>query len=311
MSVQEKLAQPNHFFGCDFLAARTSRSGLFLNLMLFLSLVSWVCTLFYAVHADISLARPGISSSFSGSSGTVSIVVQWIESGSTPTLDDVDTYTFTLITGPNGDQEAVGTLEKQIPALSITDFTHTVEFSSSLCGNGLFYIQVYANLLKGAGHSTKYTNRFTLTGMTGTTVGSGSGSPPLGEVSLAADSKETPAAGGDTSASFTVPYTLQTGSTRYAPMQLQPKATVTATTWSRRFPTSAVSYFTTKMTAPVVASTLTLPWSYTINSQFNYAAPAPDPSIAGWYAASERLKSATIAAKDEPKAKRNQWVDDV
>ncbi|ODQ77283.1 hypothetical protein BABINDRAFT_163561 [Babjeviella inositovora NRRL Y-12698] len=279
------------------------------------SLTSFLSCLFaftflHTAIADISLSNPVPGSSFSGSTGTVSISVEWIDSGGAPPVSEIESYTFSLMTGSNLDISNIATLADAVSALKITDDTYTVTFKNTVCGNGLFYIQVYGALLASAGSTIQYTNRFTLTGMTGSKVASGSGSPPQGQISLVTGGT---AAASINPASFSVPYTLQTGSTRYAPMQLQPGTSITVTTWSRRFPTSAVTYFTTKMASPVVYSTVTPGWSYTINSQPNYASPAPNPSIAGWYAASERLVSASLSGSSNTtaKAKRyNKWVDE-
>ncbi|RPA93154.1 cell wall synthesis [Choiromyces venosus 120613-1] len=71
------------------------------------------------------------------------------------------------------------------------------------------------------------------------------------------------------SASMAIPYTLQTGPTRYAPMQTQPGQSITATETRRQYPTSAYTIFTTKGPIPNIQATITQGWDYTVTSKIN------------------------------------------
>lgn len=253
--------------------------------------------------ADVSISSPGAGRSFSGTSGSVTIDLEWVDSGAVPLLDDVNTFTFLLCTGPNNNVNCFSQLALEVPAADLLDNSYTATFLNTVCANGLFYIQITA--VTTDGYTLHYTNRFTLNGMTGTRRLTGSGSPPQGQTLLQ---------GGPTIApidprSWTLHYTQQTGSTRYAPMQTQPGTTVTATSWSRRFPTSAVTYYSTVRHSPNVYSTTTLPWTYTMESLINQATPAPNPSVLGWYPASERIQSASLStyADSDVQKKRKRW----
>lgn len=238
--------------------------------------------------------------------GEVSIPVTWEDDGDDPSDDDITTYTFVLCTGENDAIHALATI-KTVSNSSISDSTYNAVFESSVAAEGSFFIQIYSVLSNG-GYMIRYSDRFNITGMTGTYKTSGSGSPPDGETNSDDDSASNR---GDTSKSFTIPYTLQTGKTRYAPMQMQPNTEVTVSTWSRRFPSSDVTYYSTLHSEPVVLSTITPGWSYTMSSFFNYATPAPFPSVVGYYAASERLVSATLDSSYEEKRKlmKKRWAD--
>ena len=109
------------------------------------------------------------------------------------------------------------------------------------------------------------------------------GAAPSDQISASGKASE------DTSASFTIPYTLQSGLRRYAPMQMQPGTKVTATTWTRAFPTSAVTFYSTKGPKPNALVTTTPPWSYSYSSEVNWASVAPYPT--NWYPASQRKLS--------------------
>jgi hypothetical protein len=262
---------------------------------------------FEAVFAAIVITSPDMGVKFTANGNDVVIPVTWQDDGTDPKDDQISSYVFTLCTGPN---TAIHALQ-QIAKIESSDMSvpaYNAIFDSSLATDGLFYIQVYCQLSNG-GYLIRYTNRFQLAGMTGSYQASGSGVAPTGETH---DQQDAEAAAQKISASFSVPYTEQTGSTRYAPMQMQPDSTITATAWSRRFPSSAVTYYSTFHSSPNVLSTVTPGWSYTMNSFFNYATPAPFPSEVGWYPASAKLVSASLdpnLGNSKRKLKKRRWVD--
>ena len=258
--------------------------------------------------AQLVVDSPAAGDTYTVVGGEVTIPITWEDDGDDPTIDEISMYTFLLCTGPNNAIHCFQKITGIIPS-EISDDMYSAVFDASLGADGLYYVQIYGTLSSG-GHMTRYTNRIQLTGMSGTYLPSGSGSPPSGET---VDNTSDDA---DTSASFTVPYTLQTGKTRFAPMQMQPGSEITASTWSRRFPSSAVTYYSTFAGEPKVISTVTPGWSYTMSSFVNYATPAPFPSVVGWYAASQRLVSATLdaslagaTADAKRKLQKRRWAD--
>jgi hypothetical protein len=266
---------------------------------LFVALLAY----FNVAHSQIVVTRPEAGGSFKAADGEIAIPIAWQDDGQNPTDDNISTYTFVVCTGPNN---AIYCLEKT-PAIKASDLSvsaYTPIFDADIGADGLYYIQIYAQL-KSGGDMIRYTNRVLLTGMTGSMAATGSGAPPYGETKD--DASE------DTSASFSLPYTAQTGKTRFAPMQLQPGSTVTATTWSRRFPSSAVTYYSTFRPSPDVLSTVTPGWSYTMSSLVNYATPAPFPSEVSWYPASKKLVAATLDSKlaqdSKRRLKKRRWID--
>lgn len=246
--------------------------------------------------ADVAIMRPSKDSNFIVSGSSVTVEVVWIESSSDPMLSDIESYKFKICTGPNSNINGIKILA-DVKASDITDYTYDVVIPSSLGADGSYYIQISAATSNG-GYSIHYTNRFTLSGMSGTLKPSGGSELglPAPEVHLdsAATSTLDPA---ELSSSFALPYTLQTGLTRYAPMQTQPGSKVTASTWTRRFPSSSVTYFTTVSSSPEQKSTVTPGWDYTISSAANFASPAPFPSDnGGWYDPKSKLSRATKRA---------------
>ncbi|CEP20710.1 KRE9 [Cyberlindnera jadinii] len=251
-------------------------------------------SLFTCVVGDVSISNPTKGQTFAVSGSSVSVTVTWIESNADPLLTDMNKYTFLVCTGPNSDINCFKSTSTTVKASELSSYSKTMSIPASLGADGQYYIQIYATTDNG--YTIHYTYRFTLTGMTGSTEPSGDDTnPPTAQTSLAADGA-TAVTGTALSASFSLPYSEQTGPTRYAPMQTQPGTTVTATTWSRRFPTSSVTYFSTLTGGTMLqqVSTVTPGWSYTISSAANWASPAPYPSDnGGWYNPSSRIRSAS------------------
>ncbi|KAI5903664.1 Cell wall synthesis protein KRE9 [Candida parapsilosis] len=265
-----------------------------------LAILTLLSSLLAPVFADVEITSPEEGDKFSGSSGKATIIVKWddnSDSDSDMSLDNVKSYTLSLCT--NG--SPIQCLDPTIKQKEITSNTATVSVEQNDVPSGYYFIQVYT-LFTNGGSTINYTPRFRLTdmeGTSGTLVVTVTGDQPGGQTSGFGQTT-----GSDISKSFTVPYTLQTGRTRYAPMQMQPGSTVTATTWTRKFPTSAVTYYSTKHTKFVVHSTITPGWSYTASSEVNWATVAPYPT--NWYAASERkLSKASITATK----KRKRWIE--
>ncbi|CUS24705.1 LAQU0S18e02388g1_1 [Lachancea quebecensis] len=254
------------------------------------------------VAADVAIVSPGEGEKFAASGSSVSITVKWNEDHVTPLLSKVLGYQFLLCYGSNDevicpdglvDKAKLSDLEKG----SETTYSYSASFSSSLVGNGQYFIQVFAQLSEDSSQYTiHYTPRFTLSSMSGTatpTITTTSLPPPQTRyvTGTATTSNDF-----DVSSLSTIPYTQQTWRSRFAPMQMQPGSTVTATTWTRRFPTSAVTYYSTfrNWKSLEQLSTITPGWSYTISSDFNYATPMPFPSQnGGWYNPKSRQSLST------------------
>lgn len=77
---------------------------------------------------------------------------------------------------------------------------------------------------------------------------------------------------------FNIPYTMQVGAVRYAPMQRQPGSAITARTVSMQYPTSAFTLYTTIKGPPDAVTTTTMPWTYVVTSLENTASPVAAPS---------------------------------
>ncbi|KAK6204633.1 cell wall synthesis protein [Scheffersomyces amazonensis] len=252
--------------------------------------------------ADVSISTPEAGSSYSGSGGAAVIDVTWVDSSADATdmfsLKNAQTYTILLCTGSNLEIQC----DNNNPLLSneaLTTDSYKVSIKQNLYPNGNYFLQVYTVFAQKA-TTTHYSGRFTLTGMTGATatwVVTVTGAAPAAQTSGNAITTTF------ASSLFSIPYTLQTDKTRYAPMQTQPGSQVTATTWSAKYPTSAVTYYSTIAGSPVVYSTITPGWDYTPSSLVNWATVATYPNY--YYPASSRVSKATLSSA----AKKRRWLD--
>jgi len=121
-----------------------------------------------------------------------------------------------------------------------------------------------------------YSSRFTLTGMTGSfspavTTALASVSGTAGPATVNNVAAAAPAAGAGTAAAgeFGVPYTLQTGLTKFAPMQPVPPTSITATNTAPLWPTSSVVFASTFLPIPSQVTTLTQAQTFSVSSHAN------------------------------------------
>jgi spore coat protein U-like protein len=108
-----------------------------------------------------------------------------------------------------------------------------------------------------------YSDRFTLTGMTGTF------SPDLenGISSLNGGHKQQELRKRQAAGAYTIPYQLQTGPTRYAPMAKKPGSTIPVNkSPTPQFPTSAYDVATAYLAAPTVQTTVSATLTYSVSS---------------------------------------------
>ena len=243
------------------------------------------------VVADVAIVSPGEGDKFSASGDYVSIKVLWNNNNDAPSADKFKEYKILLCSGSNSDFKCNDDAANTVQASDITKgdtstYQYNAKFKASLFGNGQYFLQMVA-LITDSQYTIHYSPRFSLASMAGTSTPKVSTtSQPGPEVHYQTGTKTTENSAVDTSKSFTVPYTLQTGLTRYAPMQMQPTGSPTATTWTRKFPSSAVTYYSTLLNWKSLqqVSTITPGWSYIISSDVNWATPAPNPSQnGGWY----------------------------
>ncbi|GAV52317.1 hypothetical protein ZYGR_0AG03080 [Zygosaccharomyces rouxii] len=238
------------------------------------------------VLGQVNVDSPNYGSKYDLSSGSAMITVKWsvIESPG-PKKQEILEYLFTLVSGPNNNIEAFGALGKA-DAKQVEKQEFTFALKNTAGANGWYYIQVMA--LTEEGHVIQYSPRFQLTGM----VGGRTPQPATDAMTPSREARFTTLniLANMNSMSFSVPYYMQTGLAKFAPMQTQPATKVTRKSWSRVYPTSSFTYYKTKKKEPEQLTTVTPGWSYGLPSEWNDATPAPDPlDNGGWYHPSQRL----------------------
>ena len=125
---------------------------------------------------------------------------------------------------------------------------------------------------------TNYSKRFSLTGMTGTFPAnvqagikavSGTNGPPTEKQVQAQQGNNNAGGAAGPAGAYTVPYTMQTGPTKYAPMQGRPGTKITAANPTPQYPTSSVSLVTTFLPTPVQVTTMTMSQTASVESRAN------------------------------------------
>lgn len=261
-----------------------------------------LCFFFYALRvlADIELTKPKNGETLLVGSDT-ELEVAWKDTSDDSdeelSLSKAKQLTILMCTGYFSDFDCFA---KKYQGDYVTKKSTTISISQNDVPNGYYFLQVTVVFDDGS-YTIHYSDRFRLTGMSSSPSAtitddvSYTGDIPIPQTSA----KST----GDVSRSFSITYTKQTGRTRYAPMQMQPETTITVSKMSRRYATSAVTYFSTYQKKPVVYSTITPGWSYECPSHANWATAAPYPTL--YYNPSEKVTKAYITSA----AKKRRWLD--
>ncbi|KAF2019257.1 hypothetical protein BU24DRAFT_418844 [Aaosphaeria arxii CBS 175.79] len=234
------------------------------------------------VSADIQFTSPKAGSTIAG--GTA-VTIEWKDSGDGIAIADLTAYDLFLCAGGN-DASTIIQLPVQLSAAGST-FVVTGNKASGPIGltvgastpKNAYFFKMISTATKG-GTITNYSPRFSLSGMTGTFPQAvldgmknveGTDGPPSQDNTNAG--AVNPADG-----DYGVEYTMQTGATRYAPMQPVPPTKITKKQATQRFPTSSVVLATTFLPIPKAQTTITKPQTFSVSSRENTAAPAPMPT---------------------------------
>ncbi|KAK9333058.1 hypothetical protein V1520DRAFT_303289 [Lipomyces starkeyi] len=243
----------------------------------------FLSTLISRVFADVQFLTPQAGVAYSAATA---MTVTWQDSGTVPTFADLSTASLKLCGMSDSSTINCFSFLFQTQALSGFGGTYAATIPIAQAANGQYFLQM-TSIIAAGGYVINYSDRFNLTGMTGTTeyVYIDNTDGPVRQYS--------PATTPTSSDLFLVSYPSQDGWTmKYAPMQPQPGTTVTASTASRQYPTSAISaIFKTNTMQPYAVTTTTLSWGYSWTSVINEASPQPDPSAnGGSYEANQKKK---------------------
>ncbi|CAO2652834.1 Nn.00g022450.m01.CDS01 [Neocucurbitaria sp. VM-36] len=233
------------------------------------------------VSAGVSFTKPKAGTKLTAGSA---IDVEWEDGGDGPKLSELLSYELFLCAGGNDAAD-------QTVLLSITtQGSFAVGSSASgMVGVGVgedkpanaYFLKMIA-VAKAGGQLITYSDRFSYSGMsgafpasikTGLASISGTAGPDTEDQTTSGDGAVDSASG-----DYDVEYTMQTGPTRYAPMQPVPPTKITAKNTKPLYPTSSVAIATTKLPIPKIQTTLTQSQTYSVSSIENTVAPAPNPT---------------------------------
>lgn len=233
------------------------------------------------VFADVEFTRPAGGASVAGGKA---IQVEWKETKDPPLISDLQSYTLFLCTGGNDNPIQLATIADASLFTTSNKASATIQKTLGASDPDNAYFLKMISVGKKGGQVVNYSERFSLTGMTGVfskaaldglkTVEGTDGPPTENQIAGQDDANEKAVADG----LYEVAYTLQTGPTRYAPMQQQPPTKITAKVATPLFPTSSARIATTWLPPPVAVTTVTESPTYSVTSRENDASPAPHPN---------------------------------
>ncbi|KAK1141361.1 Cell wall synthesis protein kre9 precursor [Aspergillus melleus] len=218
------------------------------------------CTVLQTALADIEFTEPAPGTVLEA--GHV-VTAHWKDSGASPRISELvqyDLYLCALWDTPGADEEVALLVQGGVFARG-----NSVSFQLNPDVSGeepeAYFLKMIAS---GPDVSVvSLSPQFTLTGITGRDNGAFQ------------DLRKRQAVG-----AYTIPYHLQTGPTRYAPMAKKPGSTIPAKLPTPQFPTSAYSVATAYLPAPTVQATMSADRTYSVVSIENTASPAPHPEDA-------------------------------
>lgn len=116
-----------------------------------------------AVFADVELTSPASGASLAGGA----VTLEWKDSGALPTLAAISVADIILCTGTDAAPQLLDTLAGSVPMGTTTSLAVTIPLTIGT--NGQYFIKFVETTAAGSVVTT-YSDRFTLTSMTGTTV---------------------------------------------------------------------------------------------------------------------------------------------
>jgi len=231
-----------------------------------------------SVFADVKFTIPAAGQTYPAATA---LTVTWADSGTAPAIADLSTYTLFLCTGSNASPTQLmalgvaGTVSAGTIAVTIPTTAGAVTPK-----NAYFLKMISAGTAGGT--VINYSNRFSLTGMTGvfsaadiTALAAVTGT--TGPPSVNAVVKPGAAASTGVPVGDGANYQMQTGTIRYAAMQPIPPTKITATNTKPIYPTSAVTFAATFLPIASVVTTVTAPQTNKFSSHANTAAAASHP----------------------------------
>lgn len=250
-----------------------------------LRLICLLANIIPFAFADVAFTSPAAGASITGT--TISIA--WQDSGTAPALTDLSSYQIFLCGGGNTDN----TYTQLVTLVSQGDFTTgstaqgTITLGLGAPIENAYFLKVIS--VATGGTVVNYSDRFSIPAMIGTfqpaveqaaKAITGTAGPATQNNVV---SPPNPAAASSQGGNFAVPFTMQTGVIRYAPMPPMPVTKITAKAQSMLYPTSSYVLATGPLPSPVAITTYTLSQTFSassIENQVSAAAPPTDTAMA-------------------------------
>ncbi|CAC9893304.1 unnamed protein product [Aureobasidium pullulans] len=231
-------------------------------------------TLAATAFADVEFTSPAAGVQIPG--GTA-MTITWTDDGTSPTIDQFSAYTLNLMAGgaTSASVAVAATIKTNVAYVGTTGtITFTVPLTAGKTSTNGYFLQMVSVGVDG-GQDIVYSKRFGLTGMTGTfsaaqiagitAVGSSTAAGlPAAHNLAAAAATGAAAIGGEM---YTVPYHLQTGLIKYAPIQPMPGTKITAKTPSMMNPSTSFTIFKTYAPPATITYTATESQTFTASIQ--------------------------------------------
>jgi len=234
-------------------------------------------------RADVKVVSPEAGDTITG----LNLAIQWKDSGKSPAISALANYQLFLCAGGNDESDYIPIATLVSAGTYTTGNSVTVALTPGLGANiANAYFLKFVSAATG-GTVVNFSDRFTLNSMSGTfsaavqqglsTVSGTTGPADQNNIQApqAGGGAATPAAGDGV---YNTPYTLQSGTIRYAPMPPPAQSSITAKNPSPQWPTSAYTVYQTIAGTPNAVTTNTLPVTHVVSSVENPVAAAGQPT---------------------------------
>ncbi|KAH0835114.1 hypothetical protein AYO21_09708 [Fonsecaea monophora] len=234
-------------------------------------------------RADVQVVAPQPGDSITG----LNLQIQWKDSGNSPPLSQLANYQLFLCAGGN-DESAyipIATLVEEGTFTTGNSITITLQPGTGANIPNAYFLKFVSAATGGT--VINFSDRFSLKSMTGTfpavvqqglrTVTGTAGPADVNNVQApqAGAGPNNPSVG---DAVYSTPYTMQTGTIRYAPMPPMAQTKITAKNASPLWPTSAYTVYQTIAGTPNAVTTNTLALTFSVSSRENPVAAAGQPT---------------------------------
>ncbi|KAG2418650.1 hypothetical protein HFD88_001751 [Aspergillus terreus] len=247
--------------------------------MRFTRSLSFLLSLFTAALADVEFTTPTVGTVLKA--GDV-VTVHWKDSGIPPRISELTKYDLYLCAGQDltGLNEEISLLMKDVAFARGNSVSFKIDPALGADVPEAYFLKMVSS--GPDAFTVNYSHRFSISGMTGAFSSDSIQSIREDRAEL----RKRQAQG-----AYTIPYELQVGPTRYAPMAKQPGSTIPPNlSPTPQHPASPYTIATTFLPAPTVQQTMTATLTHSVVSMENTASPAPNPHDAQMKRYLERWK---------------------